>query len=146
VPEPGAPEQPERDVMAAAENAVREADTQMRAMRPNRALEAIFALVDTTNRYLELREPWRATKDPALAERVRTTLHTCCESLRITAILISPFLPEAAAEIMKRLGQEQALAEARLPESAAWGQIPIGSTTTKGKPLFPRIELEQSTD
>jgi methionyl-tRNA synthetase len=146
VPEPGAPEQPERDVMAAAENAVREADTQMRAMLPNRALEAIFALVDTTNRYLELREPWRATKDPALAERVRTTLHTCCESLRITAILISPFLPEAAAEIMKRLGQEQALAEARLPESAAWGQIPIGSTTTKGKPLFPRIELEQSTD
>jgi methionyl-tRNA synthetase len=146
VPEPGAPEELERDVMAAAERAVSETDTQMRAMRPSRALEAIFGLVDTTNRYLELREPWRAAKDAALAERVRTTLHTCCESLRITAILISPFLPETAAEIMKRLGQEQALAEARLPESAAWGQIPVGSTTTKGKPLFPRIELEASTD
>jgi methionyl-tRNA synthetase len=109
-------------------------------MRPQRALEAILSLVDATNRYLELREPWQAAKDPALADQVKTTLYTCCESLRITALLLSPFLPQAAADVLDRLGLADALTSARLPESAEWGGIPVGSPTRKGKPLFPRIE------
>jgi len=73
---------------------------------------------------------------------VRTTLYTCCEALRVTAVLLSPFMPETAAEIASRLGLEGELAEARLPESVGWGQIAVGRPTRKGKPLFPRIELE----
>jgi methionyl-tRNA synthetase len=146
VPEPGALEEPEREVMSAAATAVEQLDAQMRAMRPQRALEAIFALVDSTNRYLELREPWKAAKDPALAERVRTTLHTCCESLRITAILVSPFLPKTADEILRRLGLAEdgtnPLDGVQLPDAVSWGGIRVGSPTVKGKPLFPRIEVE----
>jgi methionyl-tRNA synthetase len=146
VPEPGAIGDPEREVMAAAATAVTRTDEHVRAMRPQRALEAIFAVVDTTNRYLELREPWRAAKDEALAERVRTTLFTCCESLRITAILLSAFLPKTADEILRRLGVvadgEDPLKGVTLPSSAAWGGIPAGSATLKGKPLFPRIEQD----
>jgi len=146
VPEPGPVEDPEREVMDVAANAVSQLDEEMRAMRPQRALEAIFALVDSTNRYLELREPWRAAKDEALAERVRTTLYTCCESLRITAILLSPFLPKTADEILRRLGivaeGEDPLKGVVLPASAEWGGIPVGSATVKGKPLFPRIEQD----
>jgi methionyl-tRNA synthetase len=146
VPEPGAPEAPEAEVRAAAEKAARELDIEMRAMRPQRALEAVFGLVDETNRYLELREPWKAAKDPELEERVRTTLHTCCEALRITAILVSPFLPGTAAEILRRLGLEGALEAARLPDAAAWGAIPVGNETVKGEPLFPRIDPESLSE
>jgi methionyl-tRNA synthetase len=141
VPSPGATEAEEQEVIDIAAGALQEVDRNMRALKPQRALEAIFALVDATNRYLELREPWKAAKDPALAERVRTTLYTCCESLRITAILISPFMPETAAEICARLGLgPEVLGAAHLPASAAWGGIPVGASTRKGKPLFPRIE------
>ncbi|MBW2698164.1 MAG: methionine--tRNA ligase [Deltaproteobacteria bacterium] len=146
VPEPGAIEIPEREVIDAAATAVAEVDLRMRGMRPQRALESILALVDATNRYLELREPWKAAKDPELADTVSTTLHTCCESLRIVALLLAAFLPVAAAEILDRLGLGDALETAVLPASAEWGGIPVGSPTRKGKPLFPRIETAGAED
>jgi methionyl-tRNA synthetase len=140
VPEGGVHEEAEREVEAAVSEAVTELDEHVQALQLHRGLETIFRAVDAANRYLELREPWKAAKDPALAERVRTTLYTSCESLRIVSLLLSPFLPETAAEILSRLGLAGALDHARLPRDAAWGGTPPGSPTTKGKPLFPRIE------
>jgi methionyl-tRNA synthetase len=140
VPEVGVVEEPERDVEAAFAGAVAAVDRHMQTVEVHRALEAIFQAVDATNRYLELREPWKAAKDPAREATVPTTLHTCCEALRITALLLAPFLPETAAEIVRRLGIEGALDDAILPGAAAWGGLPAGAETTVGKPLFPRIE------
>ncbi len=140
VPQPGPDESEERDVQASLAETVRSVDLHVERMELHRGLESIFRSVDATNRYLEVREPWKAAKNPALLERVRTTLYTCCESLRITALLLSPFLPEKSAEILKRLGLEDALAAARLPEDLAWGGIPIDSPTSKGSALFPRID------
>ncbi len=142
VPQPGEREEPELEVEAACSRAVLAVDQHLRALEPQRALEAILKVVDTTNRYLELREPWKAVADPAREASVPTTLYTCCEALRIVALLLSPFLPEKAPEILNRLGLPDALSSARLPEAAAWGQIPIGSATIKGKPLFPRIDAD----
>jgi len=146
VPEPGEVFDEERDVRAVAERVVREVDEHMSAVQPHRALESIFGLVDASNRYLELRAPWTAAKDPALEERLRTTLYTCCEALRVIALLCSPFMPEAADEILSRLGLGRAHELGAGPESTAWGGITIGATTTKGKPLFPRIDPPEDPD
>ena len=142
VPEPGAPGDAEREVREVTEKALAEVDRQMETIQTHRALETIFSVVDTANRYLEQKEPWKAAKDPARAEEVRTTLYTCCEVLRITALLLAPFLPEKAAAIFERIGQETTPEQERLPEAAAWGGIRIGAETTKGSALFPRIEVE----
>ena len=147
VPEPEPEQALERTVREAFEEATRAVDKHMRALELHRALEAIFLAVDAANRYLEQREPWKAAKDPACEGEVRTALHTCCEALRIAAILLSPFLPKASAEILRRLGApDDALVGARLPEAAVWGQLPIGSETTKGTPLFPRLEQPEDGD
>ncbi|MCZ6462834.1 MAG: methionine--tRNA ligase [Proteobacteria bacterium] len=143
VPEPGPGDEPERAVESALAQAVAEVDRRVREMALHRALEAILRAVDAANRYLEQREPWKAAKDPERAGGVATTLYTCCEALRITALLLSPFLPEKSAEILARLGLEGALEGARLPADASWGRIPVGSPTSVGKPLFPRIESEE---
>ncbi|NJN06283.1 MAG: hypothetical protein HC814_07865 [Rhodobacteraceae bacterium] len=49
-------------------------------------------------------------------------------------------MPETAAEILSRLGQPDALEAGHLPDLADWGGVRAGATTTKGAPLFPRIE------
>ncbi len=135
----------EQAVQDACAEAVASVDQYVESMEVHRALEALFRAVDATNQYLEKREPWKAAKDPARAASVPTTLYTCCEALRIIALLLSPFLPETAAEILARVGLAGALDSARLPEDAVWGRIPVGGETTKGKPLFPRIDpLEPS--
>jgi methionyl-tRNA synthetase len=146
VPDPGEEtgdlEQGVRDACAKAVAAV---DRHVDAMEVHRALEAIFKAVDATNQYLEKREPWKAAKDPERAATVPGTLYTCCESLRITALLLAPFLPLAAKEILARIGASDDIESARLPDDAAWGAIPVGAETTKGAPLFPRIDSPESS-
>jgi len=139
VPRPGPAEDAETAVQDAFATAVAAVDEHVRAMEPHRALEAVQRAIDAGNRYLELREPWKAAKDPDLAERVRTTLYTACEALRIATLLLSPFMPRKCEELWRRLGLDGSPEDARLPEAATWGGTPVGSATTKGSPLFPRI-------
>jgi methionyl-tRNA synthetase len=64
--------------------------------------------------------------------------------LRIVALLASPIIPRAAAELWRRLGLPGRPEEQRLPDAAAWGLLPAGSPLDKGAPLFPRIESASS--
>ena len=145
VPEPGETGELEQAVQEAFAQAVTATDRYVDAMEIHRALEAIFKAVDATNQYLEKRAPWQAAKDPALSDTVPTTLYTCCEALRVAALLLAPFLPETAREICSRIGVPDALETARLPEAASWGGLSPGLATTKGAPLFPRRELESAS-
>ena len=108
---------------------------------------AVWDLIRDTNAYIEDRQPWalRASVSepgiPARSERaVEAVLGDCLEALRIVALLASPLVPRASAELWRRLGLSGTPAEQRLPEAAAWGGLPAGSTLEKGEPLFPRIE------
>ncbi len=149
VPEPGDADAPEREVQDAAARAAERVDHHVRKIEFHRALEAALELVDTVNRYLEGRAPWQVAKQktPEAERMVATTLYTSCEALRVVALLIAPFLPETAPQILERLGLPGALASARLPEDAArWGVLRPGTATTKGAPLFPRIDPPDGND
>ncbi|MCA9510070.1 MAG: methionine--tRNA ligase [Myxococcota bacterium] len=140
VPTPGPAAAPERELEAAFADAARAVDEHLRATEPHRALEAVQRALDAGNRYLEQREPWKAAKDAARADEVRTTLYTACEALRIATLLLAPFVPRKAAELWHRLGQEGSPEDARLPAATRWGGLAPGAATTKGEPLFPRVE------
>lgn len=146
VPEPGAAGPLEDTVREAAERACAGTIGHLSRLELHRAIEAALSLVDEANRYFEQREPWKAAKDPTRAEELRTTLYVGCEALRITAVLLWPFIPEKAAEIHRRLGIEGSPGDCRLPADAAWGGIPVGAPTTKGSPLFPRLELPEDVE
>jgi methionyl-tRNA synthetase len=143
VPEPGRTGDPEQGVADAASRAAEKVDRHLRRCEFHRALEAIVALSDTVNRYLEERAPWKVAKQkgPGWEETLATTLYTSCEALRVVALLVAPFLPETAPKILEQLGIPDALARAKLPDDAArWGALPPGTKTSKSAPLFPRIE------
>jgi len=137
VPEPGPPGEPERLLVAAAEAACRAVDEHMERFQVGRALEAALELAGAANRYLDEREPWKAAKDPARTATVPTTLYHCCETLRLVAHLLVPFLPATAGEIFARLG----LAGAERPAvPTRFGGLASGLATRKGEALFPRVE------
>ena len=62
------------------------------------------------------------------------------EALRIVALLASPVVPRAAAELWRRLGLPGRPEGERLPQAAAWGRLAAGNRLEKGPPLFPRLE------
>ncbi|MAE97134.1 MAG: methionine--tRNA ligase [Deltaproteobacteria bacterium] len=145
VPAPGEPGPLEQTVQDAAGEAAREVDRRVRAMELHRALEAIFRLVDATNKYLDQRAPWKAAKQEGREAEVATTLYTCCQALRSIGLLLSPFVPEAAGAILERIGATGLEASARLPgDAASWDQLAAGTATTRGAALFPRIESPEA--
>ncbi|HEY3000574.1 MAG TPA: methionine--tRNA ligase [Acidimicrobiales bacterium] len=103
--------------------------------QPSAALEATWRLIRETNSLLEDAEPWKLDPGPA----VDAVLGDALEALRIVAILASPAVPAASAEVWRRIGLAGSPLDQRLPGAAAWGGYPGGLAVTKGAPLFPRL-------
>ncbi|HEV2310032.1 MAG TPA: methionine--tRNA ligase [Acidimicrobiia bacterium] len=101
-------------------------------------LAAVWDLIRAANAYLEAEEPWRLHKTDVAA--TAAVLGDCLEALRVIALLASPAIPRASAALWRRLGLPGTPEDERLPEGAAWGRGPAGTTLDKGQPLFPRLE------
>lgn len=102
------------------------------------ALEEIWRLLGTANKYIDEEAPWRAVR----ADRARagTVLYNTLEVVRIATILVSPWLPTAAARVWEQLGIAAPLASQRLSDAGRWGGLASGTQVRPGAPIFPRIE------
>lgn len=114
----------------------RSADDAWERPAPSEALEAAWLLVRGANAALEAAEPWRAEPGPA----VDAVLGDALEVLRIVAVLASPALTRAPAEIWRRIGLSGSPRHARLPDAVKWGGYPGGLAVERGAPLFPRLK------
>jgi methionyl-tRNA synthetase len=103
---------------------------------PSEALDATWRLIREANAYLEAREPWKMEPGP----EVSGVLGDAIEVLRIVAVLASPAIPRASAELWARLGLPGSPTDVRVPDELAWGGYPGGLAVTKGDPLFPRLD------
>jgi len=100
---------------------------------------AVWELIRAANSFIEDRAPWALNK-AGDTDAVAGVLGDCLETLRIVALLASPVIPHAAAELWRRLGLPGRPEDQRLPAAAEWGQLAAGSKLEKGEPLFPRKE------
>ncbi|HEY2430419.1 MAG TPA: methionine--tRNA ligase [Acidimicrobiales bacterium] len=126
---------PSSPLAAAAADVVAAATAAWDRVAPSEALEATWRLIREANAYLEEHEPWKSDPGPA----VDAVLGDALEVLRIVAVLASPAIPRATADLWRRLGLPGAPTDVRVPEGLAWGGYPGGLPVTKGEPLFPRL-------
>lgn len=103
------------------------------------ALAAIWELVNKANKYIEVQAPWSLEKKGE-KERLGAVIYNLTEVLRITAILVFPFIPNAAENIWAQLGLGGSIVNARFSDAEKWGLFEPGIKINKAKPLFPRIE------
>jgi methionyl-tRNA synthetase len=101
-------------------------------------LGAVWELIRAANSFIEAEEPWRLHK-AGDATATAAVLGDCLEALRLVALLASPAIPRASAALWRRLGLPGTPEDQRLPDGAAWGRGPFGTTLDKGEPLFPRL-------
>ncbi len=98
------------------------------------ALKDAMNIARIGNKYLADTEPWKAVKsDP---KRVETILHIALQITANTAIAIEPFMPFAAAKILRMLAVDKFGWE-RLGASDL---VPAGHTIGKPELLFEKIE------
>ena len=109
-------------------------DAYLAKLEFNRVLEAIGSVVQAANQHIDKSAPWKLAKDEANRLLLDTVLYDAAEALRLVALMLAPFMPQATEEIGRQLGSNLASA------GPQWGGLQPGTAIAKGKPLFPRIE------
>ena len=117
--------------------------SQMSNLSLNSALETIWQFIRRTNKYIDQTEPWILGRDNSQKERLSTILYNLAESIRLSAILIYPFMPVKTGEIWKQLGLESDLKNTRLDKDALWGKLKPAILVKPGEVIFPRIDTKK---
>ncbi len=106
----------------------------------NRALEAIWHVVQLANQYVDKTAPWTLAKSASDAETLRTVLYTMAETLRCLSLAAYPVIPNSAQSICSQLGISAGFTSSLLRDKIEWGSLKPGTLIQKGPSLFPRIE------
>ncbi len=141
VEDTGASEPIDDELKALVAETVATYKKSMEDMEINTAIKAVWNLIGRANKYIDETAPWILAKDEAKADRLKTVMYNLAESLRIIAILVSPYIPSTSPKIFTQLGLEVP-AQMYLAD-CAWGGLANGTKVAKGDPLFPRIEIAE---
>lgn len=118
------------------------------------ALKEIMKIILQTNKYISEAEPWKMAKAlnelpvelggseiQKLEQELRKVIYLCAEGLRVAGIMLQPFMPEKAPELLNRLrvrGDKRGIEWAL----KVGGDMEYGQDMTKSKfVLFPPLEV-----
>jgi methionyl-tRNA synthetase len=134
-------------------NALREnCGRHMARLEFAKALEVIFLLVDSVNKYINDQKPWNLFKEGKQSE-AEAVVYVALEALRSVTVLLYSFIPNTAEEIWSQLGFQKTMAETiksedytrhdNLFDTIGKGKeqsIKPGELTILKGPVFKRIE------
>ena len=107
----------------------------------SRALEEVWAYINSVNKYLADNEPWKLAEDAGKKKRLARILYQAAAAIRGISYLLYPVMPESGGKIWSYLGEDRAIDE--VPFAAfRFEDFQTGQHIQKPKPLFPRVILE----
>lgn len=142
---PGTAEEVDAALITLARQTAANYGNLMGNMDINGAIKEVWTLISRTNKYIDETGPWALAKDPAKKERLQTVLYNLAETLRIVAVLISPFMPLTSPKIWQQLGIRTGFSQVTLQDAQTWGGLAAGTKVAKPEPIFPRIEEKAET-
>lgn len=128
-----------------AKETIVKVEDAMENMQFSVALSSLWQLISRTNKYIDETTPWVLAKDETQKERLGNVMAHLAESLRKTAIMLQPFLPETPVEMFRQLNITDA---SLMSWESLYADNPIqpGTKVQKGYPIFPRLEVEEEVE
>ena len=114
-------------------------EEQMEKYAFQNALAEIFKVISRANKYIDENAPWVLAKSEEQKPRLARVLYNLLETVRICGGLLTPFMPDTAAEIARRLGG----AAMDWDSLNRFGVLSPEAATVAGAPLFPRIDMDK---
>lgn len=127
------------ELRALAKAALERVDEAMERFAFDEALKAIWALVGRANKYIDETMPWKLAKE-GQEKKLDSVLLSLYEALRLSALLIAPYMPGTSRRIWEQLGLDGSPLEL-LYDDFVWS-AGAGTRVRKAEVLFPRIDLE----
>ncbi len=99
------------------------------------ALDYIFEIFRRCNKYIDETMPWVLAKE-GKTELLKTVLYNLLEAIRIGAILLKPYLPRTANEILRQLNTKNE----DISSITTFGNLELGIHINDFKPIFMRVD------
>jgi methionyl-tRNA synthetase len=128
----------DNDVMRASGPALREWQESMGDCQFNRALEGVWKFLAEINGFVVTREPWKIRKAEGTdSARLHRVLSAAAEGVRLSAVMLWPFVPATSRKILTAFGIETGD-----PSRADldWGRLPVSRSLPEMPALFPRAD------
>ena len=109
---------------------------QMDALQLHFGLEEVFRLIGRANKYIDETTPWILAKDEGKRVRLATVMANLVEAIRVSLILLTPFIPETCDKAFDQIGAD---ADARTWDSIL-NSAGVSVSVHRGETLFPRID------
>ncbi len=110
----------------------------MERLRVADAMDAIWKIVNRSNKYIDETTPWILAKTEEGKESLKSVMYHLAESIRFIASLLSSFMPETADAIAAQVG----ISDLTWDSLAAFGQTKAGTKVSDPTPLFARLDVE----
>ncbi len=123
-----------------AENVLDNATKSIDALDAPAALEEIFRLFSSANKYIDDTAPWILNKEGNKA-RLSTVLYMLAESIRIGTVILQPFLVDTPSKVFEAMSIPLELTT--FDSTKVFGQLKGGIRIAKLGGLFPRLDVEQ---
>ena len=118
-------------------------EEQMEHFAFQNALAEIFKVIGRANKYIDENAPWVLAKDmEGNGPRLARVMYNLLEVLRVSATLLTPFIPDSAAEVLKQIGAGEACST--WEAAGQYGVLPANVTVARGENLFPRVDAEKA--
>lgn len=139
IPAPGEETGTDRELKTACLEAFANMKAEMDSFHIADALEQIFAMLSRANKYIDETTPWSLAKDEANRARLGTVLYNLMESIRFGAVMLAPFIPATAEEILNELNTDRR----DFASLATFGALRAGETVGDSRVLFARVDEEK---
>ncbi len=138
VPAPTAPDALDEGLKAATKKAIEDSRNYMNDYHVADAIESIFTMLRRANKYIDETTPWVLAKDESCRERLGTVIYNLLETIRIGAILLTPFMPSTADKIFAQLATDKCDYA-----SVEFGALESGKALGEASTLFARIDEQK---
>ena len=141
IPEKGELLSEDEELVSLIDNAYDKVKEDISKLLLSQCLQDIFAVISRANKYIDETTPWKLiTTDKA---RLATVMYNLCEAIRVSALLLKPFLTKTPEKILTTLSQDDI---ELYGENVRYGHLKTGVNVVLGDKLFPRIDIPKELE
>ena len=145
LPEHGEREGVDAELISVAEGLFDKFTSAMDSLNAPDALAEIFRLVSRANKYIDETSPWILAKDESNKRRLGTVMYNLCESIRISAIYLKPFMTKSPKIILEALGLNADEFDS-FDTVKKFGYLKAGTKISVVPPVFPRLDYAKEQE
>jgi len=120
------------DLKSTVASARAEMEKAMDEFRVADSLEEIFNMLRRANKYIDETAPWVLAKDEGSRARLGTVLYNLLETIRVGAVMLTPYLPSTSEKIFAQLNTNV--------DSFEFGGLAAGEKVGTPEVLFARVD------